>query len=259
MRVHSAITTMGLLVTVALALAPDRTAADPIPFQKALESLDGPQPHGPGNGLLVDHQPHNFSGPASDTMAFEVPGSSIVAQYVADDFILPTQSDVRRVSFWGFFNFGIEPVGNEVFEVKFHDSRPGDGLPGNVLYQTSITNPSRDWTGRFIIDSGSPREYKYTIDLTLPFTVNAGESIWLSIYQVGDPLSSFRWEHSVNGDPNGHAFNNQFVGDWTLAPWPQGGNTAFQLFSTPEPSSCTFLLLATIWLGCQSRERGSVI
>jgi len=45
---------------------------------------DGPQPHGPGGVVLLDHQPANFGGLASDTMVNEFPGW----QRSADDFSL---------------------------------------------------------------------------------------------------------------------------------------------------------------------------
>lgn len=238
---------------IALCAAPGAQAG-PIPLYDANGSLDNPQPHGPGDGLLVDHQPHNTGGFASDTMAFEIPGGSIVAQYVADDFQLAGPSTIRRIKYHGFYNYGIEPTGSEVFAIKFHEPRPGDGLPGNVLFETTVTNPLREWTGRLILDAGAPREYKFTVDLDSPLNLPGGQKFWLSIYQIGDSTSSFRWEHSVNGEPNGDAFNNQFVGDWTFVPWPQGGNNAFQLFSTPELSSGALLFLGVIGLG--RRRRG---
>ncbi len=241
MRVHSAIRTTGLLVTVALALAPNRTAADPIPFQEAVQSYDGPQPHGPG-APLVDHPPHRFGGLMSDSMGSESRGGTIIYQHVADDFTLPFDAAIGRIVFLGFYHYQTLPVGDESFQINIHNSRAGDGLPGNMIFSQLVVNPFREPTGHPVISIGGGPEYRFVVDLSTPLSLQGGATKWLSIYQVGDPASTFRWEASVAPPPpNGSAAQNEVLPNWAFY---EPTNHAFQLYSIPEPSSLTLIAFA---------------
>jgi len=235
MRVNSAIKTMGLLVTVALALHSDRTAADPIPFQ---EYQDGPQPHGPGSGIIIDHQPLNSGGLTSDSLVVDFPNS----QFVADDFIAPATVVIRRVSWHGFYDLNIEPTGNETIRLQVHLPRPSDGLPGQVIYTEAFLNPAKQWTNRFILDSGAPKEYRYQVDLAAGVPILQGQSYWLEIVGIGDINSAFRWEVSDTPLLNGFAVNNSLHGDWVHTQ-SITANNAFQLSTLPEPSVLVLSLL----------------
>jgi len=242
------------LATITALLCVLQTAAakaGSIPFQDTW-TYDGPQPHGPGGSLLVDHQPHNHGGFASDTMAFQSPGGAIVNQLVADDFTLLTPNFVRRIVFWGYYTASIEPVQTETFQLSIFSSRPTDGLPDVAISQDLAQNPIREWTGRVILIGGNPREFKFTIDLELPFSAEAGQKYWLAVNQVGDPTTTFEWESCATAELNGLAIQNSNYPNWldTLTVgFP--GDSAFQLFSTPEPSTCASLLFGIIGLGCR--------
>jgi len=238
-RRQSAMNAIGFLVTTALVLAPDRAAAGSIPFQEAW-TYDGPQPHGPG-APLVDHPPHRFGGLTSDSMGFGSPGGSIVYQFVADDFALPFDVSIGRIVFLGFYNSQILPIGDETFQINIHQPRAGDGLPGDVIFSQTVINPFREWTGHNVIASNGGREYRFVVDLATPLPLAGGETNWLSIYQVGDPNSSFRWEASVAPlPPNGSAAQNEVFPNWT--PY-EPTNHAFQLYSIPEPSSAILVAI----------------
>lgn len=225
--------------------------AGSIPFQDTW-NYDGPQPHGPGVPL-VSHLPHNFGGPASDSMGYEAPGGPIVYQYVADDFALPFDATLGRIVYYGFYDSQILPVGDETFQINIHEPRAGDGLPGDVLFSQTVVNPFREWTGRNVISFGGGREYRFVVDLTLPLFLPGSETLWLSIYQVGDPTSSFRWEDSTTSPMTGHAFNNEVFPNWMTTVPSSLGNTAFQMYAVPESCSLSLLFLGAL---TASRFRG---
>jgi len=241
MRVRFAIKAMVSVVTATLLLAAGNVTAGPISFQETVQSYDGPQPHGPG-APLVSHLPHNTCGLTSDSMGFEEPGTPIYYQYVADDFASPTDAILRRLVYWGFYNSQVLPTTDETFQINIHEPRPSDGLPGAIVFSETVVNPFREWTGRNVISAAGGREYRFVVDLATPFFLQGGETRWLSIYQLGDPLSSFRWECSQVPPPaNGQAFNNVDFPNW-LATTTMTSNTAYQFYSVPEPETILLLL-----------------
>lgn len=136
---------------------------------------------------------------------------------------------------------------DETFRIRVYDQRPGDLLPGTVLYEAELTSVPRVWTGRFVLTFGAPREFRYEIDLPEPLAVAAHTTQWLEIAQIGDVDSFFLWEFSQNTTLNGRAFINPIVGDWT----PSGlgtSNGAYQLVSIPEPNTFVLLSIAGILL-----------
>ena len=228
-----------------------RAEAGSIPLQEAW-TYDGPQPHGPG-APLVSHLPYNSCGLTSDSVGFEEPGPFTYYQYVADDFALSADAMVRRLVYWGFYNSQVLPTTDETFQINVHELRPSDGLPGDIVFSETVVNPFREWTGRNVISVAGGREYRFEVDLATPFFLQGGETHWLSIYQVGDPLSSFRWECSQVPPPaNGQAFKNADFPNW-LATTTMTSNTAYELYSIPEPTSC--LMLFGGFLVCVVRRR----
>lgn len=225
--------------------------AGSIPLEVAW-TYDGPQPHEPG-APLVSHLPHNTGGLGSDSMLVEGPGAPVSYQYVADDFQLPFDSQVRRLIVWGFYNAQILPTSDETFQINVHEPRPTDGLPGTVVFSEIVINPFREWTGRNVLAAGGGLEYRFVIDLSVPFSLQGGETHWLSLYQVGDPTSSFRWEFSqLPGPANGQAAKNVVFPNWQ-ATTSITSNTAYELYSIPEPATLSLLLGGL--LSCQFRRR----
>jgi len=212
--------------------------AGSIPLEEAW-TYDGPQPHGPGGGLLLDHPPHRFGGLMSDSMGSEAPGGATIYQHVADDFSLPFDAVIRRIVFLGYYHYQTSPVGDESFQINVHEPRAGDGLPGDVIFSQLVVNPFREPTGHTVISLGGGPEYRFVVDLSTPLSLQGGDTKWLSIYQVGDPASTFRWEASLGPNPwNGQAAQNEVFPDWAIYPEV---NTAFQLYSIPEPSSLAII------------------
>ncbi|MFH1417213.1 MAG: hypothetical protein ABII12_02885 [Planctomycetota bacterium] len=120
------------------------------------------EPHTPEdlyrNGdIVVDHQPRRFGGTASDTLFYDYYGFE-VWQQLADDFLLDSSVTIRRASWWGFYHLNEPPPVVETMRIRFYDARPSDGLPGTVLYEETLLNPSRTATGE-IVSSYRPLAY----------------------------------------------------------------------------------------------------
>lgn len=191
----------------------------------------------PVRAQLIDHQPLNTGGPASDTQFLDLFGRESW-QLLADDFSLDSDAAVRRVSWWGFYDQD-NPPASEIMRIRFYSARPGDGLPGEVLYDQTVLNPSRTATGRRVGVTVLPKEYFYQANLAVPLSFLGQTGYWLEIAQVGDGTTAFRWEFSQS-DTNNFAYLNRQVPDWQIA--PLGASLAFQLTPVPEPPPLCFLL-----------------
>ena len=205
--------------------------------------------------IVVDQQPHNFGGPASDTALLDDFDNQIW-QRVADDVLLPQSTILSRIVFWGFYGGSFDqfvepPPPTETMRVRFYDARPSDNLPGTVLFEESFLNPSRVPTGRVVLVGPGPPEMRYQVDLTTPFELQANTKYWLEIVQVDNLNSHFRWEFSPgNGTP--YAFINPNVPDWTKSTLVS--NVAFQLVAIPEPATLTLTAGALLFLVLKGRN-----
>ena len=194
------------------------------------------------DGVVFDQQPGRYGGPLADTLALDAFGFERWQQ-VADNVRLNQAASVRRLSWWGFYGGDEQshepPVGDETMRVRFYSSRPGDGLPGDILLEESFLNLPRTFTGHIISDGGLPREYLFEADLSAPILLSADTVYWLEVVQVGDVNSHFRWE-SGYGALSGCAFINDYTPNWTLV----SSALAFQLSTLPEPASIALLAVA---------------
>jgi hypothetical protein len=188
-----------------------------------------------GQIVVVDHQPHPFGGGASDTL-FVGPSGQPVWQRNADDFMLTAGDTIGTIKWWGFYNAD-NPPATETMRIRFYGARPGDGLPddGNILYETSVQDHTRTWTGRLIAVGDLPREYLFQSALPTPVWLDAGTKYWLEIVQMGDLATYFRWENS-SAQLNGHAFINDITLDWRATLPGSTADSAFQLIAVPEPA-----------------------
>lgn len=202
-------------------------------------------------GIIVDHQPHPYGGFGSDTLFPSSFGGQPVWQQVADDFVLLAPGVVTDVNFWGFYNAD-NPPATETMRIRFYESNSTDDLPGNMLKEVSIQNPSRVWTGGWIGDGIIPREYFYQVPLASPMAFDAGVKYWMEVVQIGDITTTFRWESSVS------VFNGLATANWIHNSWrntfPNGpADAAFQLIS-PEPTSLAMLALGLVFTSWRRRS-----
>jgi hypothetical protein len=207
-------------------------------------------------GILVDHQPLNSGGPSADT-DFRTNFGDPYWQLLADDFNLSAAATVHHVRWWGFYgnNFSddsvLPPPGDESMRVRFYDDTGDEGLPGNILYEETLLNPSRQATGRVVSATRLHPEFVYESVLPVPFEAAAYTRYWMEIVQVGIPTSVFRWEFSyAPGDTE--AFINPDVSVWTFRP---GVNLAFQLSQIPEPATGVLMVVLTTVPCASARKR----
>ncbi len=221
------------------------------------ESRAGEEPGLRGGGqLLVDHQPHPVGGAFSDT---DLPYLGLPFwQRLADDILLtqPPPGPVTHIVWWGFYGGTFDevpepPPATETMRIRFYDARPTDGLPGSALFEETLLDPLRTPTGRRIGLGPLPPEYIFEADLTTPYQLDANVPYWLEIVQLGDLNSTFRWEFSI-AQLTGQAFINASNGDWQNTAPQLTGDTAFQLWTVPEPTSVVLFALGMCLFGRRS-------
>jgi hypothetical protein len=208
--------------------------------------------------IVVSQLPNQLSGGVSDTEFLNF-GQS-VWQRSADDFVLSNPATIRRVIWWGFFGDDFDtvvepPPPTQTVRVTLYEPRPGDGLPGNKLFEEFVVDPPRVPTGLHISIGAGPPEYRYEVDLAAPWPLASGTPYWLEITQIGLLQSRFRWERAFgNGTP--HAFINAITGDWRRV--SGNVNLALQLSTIPEPGSILgvcLVLLVIVRRGTRARVR----
>ncbi len=191
--------------------------------------------------FIVDQQPTRFGGQNSDTAFVIFPGH-VQGFLVADDFTLAVADELRAVRWWGFYSNDIPPP-VEQLRLRVFSARTSDGLPGEVLYDESFSDADRTPTGRTIIVSGSPHEFRYKVNLSQPLPLDAGVRYWIELAQIGDPDSAFHWENAFPGSGFAAGINPGFT-DWFYLQSPSGGvDQAFQLIA-PEPATLALIALA---------------
>jgi hypothetical protein len=211
-----------------------------------------------GQPILVDHPPYNFGGPASDTDFFSSTSGFQVYQQLADNFTLPTAASIGEVHWWGFYGGSQQnhqpPIGDETMRLRFYDARPGDGLPGSVLFEETFLNPSRTATGRNVwVNSPNQPEFLFETTLSSPLSVLANTPYWLEVVQLGDVNSTFRWEFSTT-QTDGYAGIQSGAADWQRDTITR--DLAFNLYMVPEPSIGMFVFIGSLSLRKRCRNRG---
>ncbi|QDV91555.1 PEP-CTERM motif protein [Phycisphaerae bacterium RAS2] len=202
--------------------------------------------------IVVSQLPTRINGAVSDTAFLDF--GSPAWQLAADDFMLNQAATISRCTFWGFYGSNFDkweemPPASQTIRLQILEPRPVDGMPGNVLYEESFVDPPRIETGLFISLGAHPREFRYDVDLTVPWSLAPGTQYWLGITQIGVEESRFRWEVALgNGSP--YAFTNPFT-DWRRS---GSANLAFQLIAVPEPSSLALLGLGAMGLIARRRK-----
>ena len=202
-------------------------------------------------GIILDQPPNQNGGPAADTSFYDESGIERW-QELADDIFLAQPATLRRIIWHGFYGDSLknnpEPLPlSETMRIRIYDDSAD--LPNAVLFEESFLNPSRVATGLHVFTGPDPPEQRYQVDLGSSFQLQANTRYWLSISQVGDPNSLFRWEFSQgNGSPL--VFRSVIFPNWR----PSGlvSNLSFQLSDVPEPGCCIWVLGATVLL----RRRG---
>ncbi|MBI5763224.1 MAG: hypothetical protein HZA51_06835 [Planctomycetes bacterium] len=208
-------------------------------------------------GIIVDQPPFvGAGGPASDTAFINDYGEDSW-EISADEFIAPMNATIHRVVWWGFYGGNnpagsfYPPTGNEWMRIRFYAPRAGDGLPGNISYESTILNPSRTPTGA---SYGPHPAYRFEADLTTSFSLAVSTHYWLEVTQVNDIKSVFRRFYFPDSSTPLAVLNN-WLSDWDRASL---GGLCFQLWDMPEPSTLWFLIItfiASLWKGVRMTNR----
>jgi hypothetical protein len=186
------------------------------------------------------------------------------ATILADDFTLSKEQQIGRVRFWGFY--AIPPAGSftgtpdDNFTINFFADE--GGVPASNPFATAAI--AALFRQLDVINNGVN---VYVANFVTPILVPAGTS-WISIVNaVEGPNSENKFWWEASDIPGSHVFANPPHGgstDWFKGgdgPDPDDGpdplaipekNLAFELMSTPEPSSIVLTALAgagvaTVW------------
>ena len=211
-----------------------------------------------GAEIVIDHRPYNLGGPAADTSFIYYSGNELWEQ-VADDFLLTQSAIIRHVSWWGFYGDDFEspaeqPPATQTMRIRLYGARAQDGLPGAVLLEETVVDPSYAWHGRPLLICALPNEYKFDVDLTTPIHLTASTPYWLEIVQLGLPQSLYRWEFSRTGEINGFSYQNAIAGNWAYTQ-SITSDLAFQLSTIPEPQAAVLVGVVTLVLVRRRRGR----
>lgn len=203
--------------------------------------------------LLIYRQlPNRTFGFDADTLNQNESGQ-LSGQLVADRFTLSQASEICQVRWWGFYGSSLAtqvepPPLSETTRIQFYSDAAG--LPGTVLVENTILNPSRQSTGVSIPTGPNPPEYVYQAPLLNCFSPQPGVPYWIEIAQLGDSASRFRWEGS-----NGGEFAVRFPLETPYRLIGGLGQLSYEL-RTPEPCSGALFGLGFAYLLRTSRRDG---
>lgn len=152
----------------------------------------------------------------------------------ADDFRSDYSASLTSIEWWGAYG---PPAELLYVMVQFYLDAPGSrsSAPGALVYQ----QPIYAFVGEQVTGvSGS--DYRYTADLPVQFTINAGTTYWVSIQGV-EQSGQWYWYECVSDDYWGEegSIRSEFWGipDWVL--WSEFGpehiEFAFALHADSSP------------------------
>ncbi|MBI5866152.1 MAG: hypothetical protein HZB38_16910 [Planctomycetes bacterium] len=167
---------------------------------------------------------------------------------IADDWIC--RGGLVTDIHW-FGNYEIDDAGNEMrgagiqaFRLSIHANQPVApwGLPGALLWQLNVPFVSLVEQNTGLVNlEGSPI-YRYNFDLPAPFTQTAGDTYWLDISVIPNPIGTppqWRWQEADRSFPPivSPAAITSDLANWSWISWPieQFSNMAFVITSGDPP------------------------
>lgn len=208
---------------------------------------------GPSQAMILFNQDLNtgLSGTYSNTGG----------QVRADNFMLDADAQITDVHWYGFYEVPLNPLDTSVdFRLRFYAD--ASGLPGTLLYDqlvaAAVANSTMAVTGGSFVDS---MIYEFTADPIDPLSVNAGETLWISLAEedAATPReggTQWLWNYSSVASMASASINDNGMDDWS----PDGGNLAFYLTGesdggTAIPEPATMLLFGSGLVGAVIRKR----
>ena len=184
-------------------------------------------------------------------------GGSAFASYLdqqsAEDFIVPVDTAVTAVRWWGTYLESAPPAADDAFHVRFFTD--DGGVPAVAPFAEFIQPPlivSRTATG--LTDTGGITVYQFDVTLPGPVAVSAATTYYLSVVNFFDDVDAeWYWLQSALAGEN---FFRLF-GD--AEPWAadESGDLAFALFdarSISEPATLPLAMMVFAALGLWVRR-----
>jgi len=210
--------------TVVVTLQPQSQYVVGSPSSATVTIVSDEVPEGGGCGRILVHQERDQIGgcDASDTG---------IQWWVAENFKLADRRDVSCLEVLGYYWPGNNPPPSSLFDVVFYEVA-GSGAPGAVVHEDRGVHVLREKTGNM---SGGMEEWRFTIELTTPVDLAAG-NYFVEVAGAAGAGGSFCWSEGQI-DPvaglGGLAFRQ--TGQWSLGNW----SLAFKVFEA-EPQASDF-------------------
>lgn len=197
-----------------------------------------------GGGVVFDNGAPTFSY-----------GTEMSGFQVADDFLLPTQTEVSRVRFWSTEGYPYRTSTTFDGHLDYWIYNAVNNSPGPTLLVQGVgQSVQRISHGlKYNIGNEPLTGFETVIDFEAPFIAQAGTQYYLALHlqnSYPSPHDEMYWSTAPGSIPLGHAFGrSQGIGTWIDRGVGVGGvygagHLAFQIFGSPvpEPGSLSILL-----------------
>jgi len=198
------------------------------------------------NSLKADILLYDNGGPDQGT------GDEMTQLIQAEDFVLGANASISGVRFWALNSSPSAYQGSIAWAIGADNG----GVPGTILASGSATATLTGTGNNVMIDTQNLAEE--LVSFMIPeFSATSGTTYWLELHNgpiASSANSGFYWETSSSA-PLGDANTGQQLSLPGAGFWGDTGNEhAYELTSTPEPSSL-FLLVTMIGIAVLTLRR----
>lgn len=192
-------------------------------------------------GILFSQQPQD--GGVSYT---SVEGG----QWQADDFVLPTDSIINDLHWWGVYE--ANQVVADDFTFYFYEDDNGPDV-GTVVTAQPV-NFGR--TATTLQNNVNSDVYRYDADLSVSIPVTGGTTYWLAI--INDIAGTEEWFWQTASTTGASAASGDQGSTWTV--FPSDFDTAFEITGVPVPGTAALLSLGLLGFGAaRLRRQGTLV
>jgi hypothetical protein len=154
---------------------------------------------------------YNQSSVDINAFGWDSVGGTRDVQQIADDFHLPIDGSITRLSWTGKYHEGAELAAKR-FEVRIFSDM--SGKPGSEIFAHTVMAAGVDLG---LKDSGGHDLLTYSVPLKKSITLSSAKTYWLSIRE-DDPSTSALWSWSFhNADiPGGFSYRRGENAQWSV-------------------------------------------